>query len=499
MAKRKTIFTIIKTIAFILLVCFVVTRLTYLFRNTSYDRNHITGIKKEKNIDVVCVGASGTFVAWEPFRAWKNYGITSYNLATNAISPPMLKSYVKYAMETQNPDLYIIDLRQIDNSDSDTIVDHEGGLRNGIDSLDISAIRMECIKDCFDYYMSDINISSVDYWSYCFDLAKYHTKLNTLNKDSFKYINNNLPSTDKGFEFVDMYYEHLTYPDNQTDEIGILTDRNKRCMEKLLSFCEDNNLNALFIVSPGWVTKTAMATYNVAEKMVEDRGFRFINCNKYYDEIGLDFSRDFYNEGHCNVYGAEKYTNFMAAYVKEHYNLLDHRENSDYSDWDTYVANALEKDKEKKNCVDDAITRVNEARNSNLQLKEINEIDSWILKADSDQNTILITSKNSEIKNAYIPWKVKDSSKNIIRVFVGDSELFCSDTSLDNPYTATLGTDNLSYSINCGMMTMLSIGEDSFLFSKDGTYITVFDNNYDEVIDVIRIYDDGNRTVMEHL
>lgn len=498
-AKSNPISTIIKSITFILLVSFVVTKLTYLFRNTSYSRDHITGIKEEKNIDVVCIGSSGTFTSWEPFRAWENYGITSYCLATNALTPPMLKSYVKYAMKTHNPDLYIIDLRQIGNPDSDTILDREGGLRNGIDSFDISILRMECLRDCFDYYKSDSSISSIDYWSYYFDLAKYHTRLDSLNEDSFMNINNNLPSANKGFEFIEMYYEYLTYPNNQTDEIGILTDRNRSCLEELLSFCEHYNLNVLFIVTPGWFDKNSMATYNAAEKMVEERGFSFINCNKYYDEIGLDFAKDFYNEGHCNVFGAEKYTNFMTSFVKEHYDLIDHRGDSNYGEWDTYAFNAMEKDKDQKRCVDDKINKANVARSHNLQLNNIKDIDSWVLKADSDQNTILITSRNSEIKNVYIPWNVTNSGNNIIRVFVGDNECFSSDAPLDSPYADVLGSDDLGYSINSGMMALLSIGDNNFSFSKDGTYITVFDNNYDEVVDVIRIFDNGNKTVMEHL
>lgn len=489
----------IKTIVFILLLCFVIMRLSYLFRNTSFDRNHITGLKAEKNIDVVCIGSSGTFISWEPFRAWKDYGITSYNLATNRLSPALLKSYVKYAMQIQNPDLYIIDLRQINNGDEDTMTGHEGGIRNGIDSFDISLLRLQSIRDCFNYYKINNEVSPESVWSYYFDVAKYHTKWNVLDQNSFENINNNLASTDKGFEFVDVYYKYLVTPDAPTDEIGTLTDRNRKCLDEVLSFCKENDLNTLFIVSLGWISEENMKIYNAAGEMVEERGFDFINCNKYYDEIGLDFAEDLYNDGHCNVFGAEKYTNFMASYIKEHYELEDHRGDEAYKEWDEYLTTAIKKDKAYKSRVENAIVTVKSAHEENLKLKGINEISEWLQKANSDQNTILVVSKKSKVNEIYIPWNVSVGEEDLLRVYTGNTENYSSDQSLDEAYQGTVGTNAVSYKINSGEELRLEIDGKNYAAKDEGTYILVFDNNYNEVMDVIKLQQKGHQVQMTHI
>ena len=44
----------------------------------------------------------------------------------------------------------------------------------------------------------------------------------------------------------------------------------------------------------------------------------------------LNFDTDFYNENHVNIFGADKYTDFLIAYLKEHYNLPDRRKDKEW-------------------------------------------------------------------------------------------------------------------------------------------------------------------------
>ena len=94
-------------------------------------------------------------------------------------------------------------------------------------------------------------------------------------------------------------------------------------------------MNALFIVSPNTMTEEKQAQYNYIADIVEEGGYRFLNLNDYYEEIGVDFSTDFYDYGgHANAIGAEKCSRFLGEYLKENYDFEDKRGQAAYASWD---------------------------------------------------------------------------------------------------------------------------------------------------------------------
>ena len=58
--------------------------------------------------------------------------------------------------------------------------------------------------------------------------------------------------------------------------------------------------------------------------------------------IDLDPETDFYNRGHVNFYGAEKFTDVLAAYLHENYDLPDRRNDPVAQEhWDGLYENIL--------------------------------------------------------------------------------------------------------------------------------------------------------------
>ena len=68
---------------------------------------------------------------------------------------------------------------------------------------------------------------------------------------------------------------------------------------------------------------------------MDDQGWDCLNFNsdEMFTELGLDHTTDFYNKTHCNYLGAEKYTSYLASYLKDTYNLTDHRGDDTYQQW----------------------------------------------------------------------------------------------------------------------------------------------------------------------
>ena len=74
---------VLSCMAFLLILLYLFLSVTYLFRNVNVNRVHIVGLEAEENLDVIYIDGSAGFVYWQPLRAWKDCGFTSYDFAAN--------------------------------------------------------------------------------------------------------------------------------------------------------------------------------------------------------------------------------------------------------------------------------------------------------------------------------------------------------------------------------------------------------------------------------
>ena len=65
--------------------------------------------------------------------------------------------------------------------------------------------------------------------------------------------------------------------------------------------------------------------------MVEGVPYLFYQQN---GEVDIDFSKDFLDYSHMNIYGALKITEHLGTYLHENYDLPDHRGEEAYQSWE---------------------------------------------------------------------------------------------------------------------------------------------------------------------
>ncbi len=83
----------------------------------------------------------------------------------------------------------------------------------------------------------------------------------------------------------------------------------------LLDYSKEQNLNVIFVRAPHFVTEKTYDRVKRSNKMasiLKERGFSYYAFENNTAAIGIDDNRDFYNEDHMNVYGAIKFTDFLA-------------------------------------------------------------------------------------------------------------------------------------------------------------------------------------------
>ena len=78
-------------------------------------------------------------------------------------------------------------------------------------------------------------------------------------------------------------------------------------LDDLLSYIDSTGKDALFILSPYGMEKEARMKFNDLTERIEAAGYPVLDFNQHIDEIGLDFSTDFYDYGgHVNALGEGK-------------------------------------------------------------------------------------------------------------------------------------------------------------------------------------------------
>lgn len=324
MKKRQSWINLGKAVVFMGIFVFLLLTVSYIVRpySGSASRKNICGFyaEKDNSIDIAFVGSSVIFAYWEPMEFWKDHQITSYDFAVGGMPAQTIKYAVKEVRKTQDPKLYVIDLRLFgyaEYKDKKGIMsmNDEVYLRNLIDNMKYSPNRFDVIRTGVpdDY----------DKMTYYLDIMKYHSEwMSLFDKQSIAYADNEDHDPTKGYKIVDDI-KPLDYADQSgvttTQPVGQLTED---ILRDLLQYCKDEGLEVMFLLNPYSQNKETQEKHNYMAGVIEEYGYNCLNTNYYFREMGLDFQTDYYDKQHTNLLGADKYTKFVGDYILDHYPQL---------------------------------------------------------------------------------------------------------------------------------------------------------------------------------
>lgn len=332
---KNNIIQVIKILCFFIILFSTYQYLTYLKKPLDSSLDNIAGFyAEEKNsLDAIYIGGSACFVYWEPLKAWEDKGITSYNFAANTIQPELYEYLIKETLKYQNPSVIIIDARAFQYRDEDQ-PPTEVAYRNFLAGTPSSLYKYSFIEDNVPKFLGESTLS------YHFDLIKYHSSkdYNTF-EDILKLITNKYSNKLKGFYFVPKQAKIDQYDFYNETEVA-LSGETTDILDSLLKYLNTLDKKVLFVVSPYSETYEQKQSFNFVERKVVEAGFDFIDTNEYYNEMGIDFAIDFYNLNHVNIYGSEKYTEFLENYLVSNYSLPDRRLDERYKNkWNDLLNN----------------------------------------------------------------------------------------------------------------------------------------------------------------
>lgn len=317
----------ISAAVFAVIFLIVLVPLSYILRPAGDTKTRFMGFyaEPENSLDIVMIGSSPTYSCCVTPELYGEYGIKAYPLASNVQRPVAGMYLVKEAEKTQSPALYMFEMRMY--------VGLEIGLTNNMaytrevtDNIKYSPDRVALINASLTDHLNPLAEDTSKY-TYYFDIFKYHSNWPALaDPDQWRGWDLTYPDPHKGYKITGQVGPVDT-PYAPADAVPMeLESYQEQALTDLLAYLDEIDAHALFYVSPYEQKEDDAEKYAHIREVVEAAGYDYLDMNQYYDEMGLDFSRDFSDYGvHTNAVGAQKCTVFLGEYLRSHYDLPDHR------------------------------------------------------------------------------------------------------------------------------------------------------------------------------
>ena len=272
--------------------------------------------RKELGTAATILGASETFTDYCAPLAWQHAGFTSYPLAVSAAQGTMYPSMLREAARRQTPGVYVVEVNGFLYTAEERDEFSHAALRKWIDTIPLSANKLDTIRTC---------IPAEKRSTYYFPLLKYHTFWKCAG-DIRRSLSLQQQARSVGYSYTKPFLSISMFL-TETDEIPVRQQELDAFNEQSLrTFCETAKKlgiqNVLFARFPHrTVIENYDAVFAKLESVVQEYGYDFVNFDTQIDAIGLDPLSDFANAEHLNVFGAEKFTPYLADYLTTHYDL----------------------------------------------------------------------------------------------------------------------------------------------------------------------------------
>jgi len=243
-------------------------------------------------------------------------------------APAVTYGLMAESLEYQKPELVVL---LCDNIFLEfDYAEREGDLRRALDGMKLSKYKLQIVKQ----------ITAEDerqtLLSYVFPLFRYHERWKELDLAKAEPV----PLLEQSFKKGNVYLrggEAQEFPEGFMMPTGesapAFNASAKEYIEKTIQLCKENNIPVLLLHLPkmSWSYEQSLAMEDFAKEM----DVEYLDCDREENrnQLNLDTEVDYYDQGHMNLNGSAKLTQWLGAYLAKVYNLPDHRAEKGYEAW----------------------------------------------------------------------------------------------------------------------------------------------------------------------
>ncbi len=332
---------LLKTIAFLLVFVLLFLGVSRVLCYSGDLRNYqwIAGFYQEprESLDAVYIGSSTCYAFWNSLVAWKNYGIAVYPYSSNAQHFVELEYLIREVRKTQPNALIIVN--------TNTIGDYRMSAEKFHHLLDYMPFSLNKLR-LTNYIVKTADLTIDEAIALYVPLYRYHDSWSQPKRKNIRRKLNGMKgaSSYSTYNSVSMDISGLYI---HSEERSDLPDYIIDAANSLMDYCEKENVRILFITVPRAESEDHLLQLNELNAMLEARGFDTLYLLDQPEVPGIDLETDFYNEGHTNIHGSIKFTNYLSRWIAEHYGLKNKQGEAQYASWDRacekYTNNTLNK------------------------------------------------------------------------------------------------------------------------------------------------------------
>lgn len=412
----------------------------------------------EGTVDVLILGSSRAGVNLDLETMWKYYGISGYTCWGSV--QPFWNSYyfLKEAVNVSRPKVIILDVGAatypFEYSDDGRQYTNTYGIKsifNRIQAVQVSSPQKR--------------------WSnLILGLPIYHSRFNELSQGDFSHYtwNIDVAANFKGNSVIYGSGNYSLEDVSEIKEIGNLNSKEEEYLNKIIEYCQNEELPLLLIATPNPGRTREQPYFNAVQKIADEQSIPFINFNLLDAETSFE-AEDFWTDGHLNTSGGRKISSYLGSYLMSNYMLLDHRGDENYKSWDVF-ANNME---------------------SNY-LKLITEADDYFSEIARNGWTAIIVKQNiPEESEAYHSFLLETVDTGLNLSFLTEEKKCCymvnasTSQKCDHTQESHLKIDDKNMAIDFMYSgTVFLGGEEIYKLPKEGIVCMVYDSFSKEIVDI---------------
>ena len=305
---------ILRTIAYLLVLVAVFQCVAEVLRPKDQSQKRIAGFGKEikGSLDVVCIGSSHAFCTWNPVHLYMRHGIRSCVYGSESQPIEASLAFVKRALKLHHPKMIFLESFMFASATGEKKTKTAPAHR-AIDSYPWGKDRISLIESM---------VPSGGKEEMYFDVRQYHSRWKSLGKDDFsicverdcchgcQLIGKVVPITQYLYNFDKIWDRGINaYLAVRLDQINQLV---KAHGAELVVFTAPFHA----------VTENARFCKGLS-RFLKSRGIEYINFIDEKSGLKLDVKADFADnkDGHLNIYGMEKVTDYIGDVLKNRHHL----------------------------------------------------------------------------------------------------------------------------------------------------------------------------------
>ena len=286
-------------------------------------------IRDDREYDVLFFGTSHVVNSVFPMQLWKDFGLTSYNLAIHGGSIASSYWMLKTALDYQKPKIAVMDvlLTKSNYMQTDLPMAHAA-----MDPFPLTKTKLQAIWDIYD--------SPKDRAELLFPLDVFHNRWKNLDTEMLKRgFGDSQVTPEKGGESrIRVYPVEAPLVVSAEDAAQEQTE-GLRYLEKFILLCQQEGITPVITYIPyrGAGDAEEQRYSNAAILLAQSLGAETVDLQ--HTDL-MDDDTDWYDDGsHTNPLGAKKVTQALGDFLTARYDLPDHRDSGDWAeDYETYYA-----------------------------------------------------------------------------------------------------------------------------------------------------------------